>query len=392
MRLTDKQAEYIQKATRRWCFKVGATGAGKSFIDSFYIIPQRILERRGQGGLSVIMGVTKGTIERNVLEPMRRYYGETVGTINSQNIARLFGENVYCLGAEKVNQVSKIQGATFKYLYGDEVAKWSEEVFNFAKSRLRSPVSCFDGTLNPESPSHYLYRFIYESEDLDLYCQHYEIDDNPFYPEVQKEELKKEYFGTFYYDRYILGLWRKAEGLVFPMFNKNLHVSKTEPRAYTEYWISNDYGVSHPCVFGLFGLYDGVWYMIKEYYHCGEKEGQKTVEEYYKALCELAGDLPLRRFILDQAPIAASFNVHVRNEGKFPRTKANNEVASGIQEVTTALASGKLKINDCCKNTINEFGLYQWKENSPKDEPLMENDDCMSMLRYFVKTAKIVWS
>ena len=196
MRLTDKQAEYIQKAAHRWNIKCGATGAGKSYIDSVYIIPSRIIERKAYNGISVIMGVTKETIERNVLKPMREYYGDTIGAINSRNVARILGEDVYCLGAEKVNQVSKIQGATFKYLYGDEVAKWSEEVFNFAKSRLRSPVSFFDGTLNPESPAHYLYKFIYESKDLDIYCQHYTIYDNPNYPEREKEELKKEYAGT----------------------------------------------------------------------------------------------------------------------------------------------------------------------------------------------------
>lgn len=221
MRLTNKQAEYIQKSNHRWNLKVGATGAGKSFLDSFYVIPQRIIERKGKSGISVIMGVTKETIERNVLRPMREFYGDLIGDINSRNMARIFGEDVYCLGAEKVNQVSKIQGATFKYLYGDEVAKWNEEVFNFAKSRLRSPFSCFDGTLNPESPNHYLYKFIYKSDDIDIYCQHYVIDDNPFYPEREREQLKKEYFGTVYYDRYILGLWKQAEGAIYKLFADN---------------------------------------------------------------------------------------------------------------------------------------------------------------------------
>ena len=216
MRLTVKQAEYIQKATHRWNFKVGATRAGKSFIDSFYIIPQRILERRGQDGLSVIMGVTRETIERNVLLPMRGKYGSAVGDINSRNIARIMGEDVYCLGAEKINQLSKIQGAEFKYLYGDEVAKWNEEVFNFAKSRLSSRVSCFDGTLNPESPNHYTKKFI--DSDADIYCQHYTIDDNPFLDPFFVEQLKKEYFGTIYYDRYILGLWKRAEGAIYRLF------------------------------------------------------------------------------------------------------------------------------------------------------------------------------
>ena len=62
------------------------------------------------------MGVTNSTIERNILQPLRELYGDKlIGSINSQNIAKLFGEEVYCLGAEKVSQVSKIRGASIKY-------------------------------------------------------------------------------------------------------------------------------------------------------------------------------------------------------------------------------------------------------------------------------------
>lgn len=217
--ITQKQDEYINNATHRWNFKVGATGAGKTFIDSLYVIPRRIIERKGQQGLSVIMGVTKETIERNILQPMRGYYGGMVGEINNRNLCKMFGEDVYCLGAEKVNQVSKIQGATFKYLYCDEVVKWNEEVFNFAKSRLRAPSSLADLTCNPESPTHFIKKFL--DGDADIYNQHYVIDDNPFYPEKEKDELKKEYTGTIYYDRYILGLWKQAEGAIYTQFANN---------------------------------------------------------------------------------------------------------------------------------------------------------------------------
>ena len=57
-----------------------------------------------------------------------------VGTINSNNIVRIFGEQVYCLGAEKVSQVSKIRGASIKYCYCDELAEYNEEVWELLKS------------------------------------------------------------------------------------------------------------------------------------------------------------------------------------------------------------------------------------------------------------------
>jgi PBSX family phage terminase large subunit len=180
----------------------------------------RIRDRAGKDGLVFIIGVSKETIERNVLQPMRERYGSTlVGTINSRNVARLFGEDVYCLGAEKVNQVAKLQGVSAKYIYGDEVAKWNEEVFNLMKSRLDKPYSCFDGSLNPEHPTHFLKEFI--DSDADIYLQEYTIFDNKYLPKEFVENLCKEYEGTVYYDRFILGKWVRAEGAIYKNFANN---------------------------------------------------------------------------------------------------------------------------------------------------------------------------
>ena len=223
MLLSPKQIEFVRCANHRWNFKGGATRSGKTYLDFKWIIPMRIRERVGMDGLSVILGVTKSTIERNVLEPMRNIYGdELVGVISSDNTARIFGEKCYCLGAEKISQVSKLRGASFKYCYGDEVADWSEDVFTLLKSRLDKDYSCFDGTFNPQHPDHWLKQFL--DSDADIFSQTYTIDDNPFLPEAFKENLKREYAGTVFYDRYILGLWTRAEGLVYPMFSSEKHI------------------------------------------------------------------------------------------------------------------------------------------------------------------------
>ena len=216
---TKKQKEYGLNANHRWNFKVGAVRSGKTFQDKEDIIPRRIRERIGKDGLCVIIGVTEATVERNVLRPMRDKFGkELVGNI-SKNKVWLFGEECYALGAEKINQVAKIQGASFKYVYGDEVAKWNKEVFDMVKSRMDQDYSRFDGTCNPEQKNHWLKEFL--DSDVDIYIQHYTIDDNDFLSQTFKENLKKEYFGTVKYDRYIKGLWVNAEGLIYRLIADN---------------------------------------------------------------------------------------------------------------------------------------------------------------------------
>jgi len=217
--LTPKQIEFMQNCNHRWNYKGGATRSGKTYLDYHWVIPMRIRQRIGKDGLVVVLGVTKSTIERNVLEPMRSIFGEDmVSFIGSDNTARLFGERCYCLGAEKLSQVSKLRGSSIKYCYGDEVADWSEDVFNLLKSRLDKSYSCFDGTYNPQGPEHWLHTFL--QSDADIFSQTYGIDDNPFLPPEFVKNLKAEYAGTVLYDRYILGLWAAAEGALFTTYPK----------------------------------------------------------------------------------------------------------------------------------------------------------------------------
>lgn len=209
------QNEYFEKATHRWNFKTGATRSGKTYMD-YFVIPKRIRRLSGAEGLYVILGNTKSSLQRNIIAPLKNIYGDHfVSDIRSDNTAMLFGEEVYCLGADKISQVDKIRGSSIKYCYGDEVATWHVDVLTMLKSRLDKAYSCFDGTCNPEYPTHWLKQFI--DSDADIFSQKYTIDDNPFLPDVVKENLKREYWGTVFYDRYILGEWVTAEGLIYKL-------------------------------------------------------------------------------------------------------------------------------------------------------------------------------
>lgn len=382
MLLSLKQTEFVRKGHHRWNFKGGATRSGKTYLDFRWIIPIRIRERVGKDGLTVILGVTKSTIERNVLEPMRTIYGDAlVGTISSDNTAWIFGEKCYCLGAEKVSQVSKIRGASIKYCYGDEVADWSQEVFELLKSRLDKAYSCFDGTYNPQGPNHWLKVFL--DSKADIFSQTYTIDDNPFLPEAFVENLKREYGGTVFYDRYILGQWALAEGLIYPMFGESNIVDEEPPAG--RYYISVDYGTLNPFSAGLWCVTKQGAVRIKEYYYSGRgTQKQLTDEEYYQAIRELADGYNVDYVVID--PSAASFITTVFRHNEFHVVKANNDVMDGIRRTSVYLKSGELKIHRQCKDAIREFGLYRWDEGSTVDKVIKADDHAMDDIRYFANT------
>lgn len=216
MGLSNKQREYLRNCNHRWNIKIGATGSGKSWLDYAVVIPKRIMALRGQGA-AVLLGNTQGTLSRNILDPMREIWGELlVGTISSDNTAQIFGRKVHILGADNKKHVARIQGMTIEYAYGDEMTTWNEAVFQMLKSRLRCDHSYFDGTANPDNPYHFLKKFL--DSDADVFCQTSTIDDNPYLSPDFVAELKKEYAGTVYYNRFILGQWAAAEGVIYRNF------------------------------------------------------------------------------------------------------------------------------------------------------------------------------
>lgn len=386
---SPKQLEFWANSTHRWNLKVGATRSGKTYMD-YFLIPKRIVERKGKDGLYVIMGNTRETIRRNIIMPMQSIYGTNrVSSIRSgDNTCRMFGETVYCLGADNVAHADRIRGASIKYCYGDEVATWNPEVFDMLKSRLDKPYSCFDGALNPQSPNHWLKEFL--DSDADIYQQKYTIFDNPFLPKEFVDNLCKEYQGTVYYQRYIMGEWALAEGLIYPMYADAI---ETPPDGGPERWVlSLDYGTQNAFSAGLWGKYGPVWYRVREYYYSGRDTGvQKTDEEYAQALdkfTEGIGDAYNKlRVVID--PSAASFIALLRKRGKYHVIPADNAVADGIRETATCMQTGKIKIAPACVNLINEMGGYVWDDTAGEDRPIKVNDHACDDMRYFVKTMRV---
>lgn len=257
MQLSDKQKAFWNEPEHRWNIKHGATRSGKTYLD-YFIIPRSIRARAGKPGLVVLLGNTKGTLQRNVIDPLIDIYGEDLVTpIGSDNTARLFGEKCYCLGADTKAHVNKLRGASIKYCYGDEMTTWEQEVFEMLKSRLDKPYSRFDGTCNPTDPDSFVKKFM--ESDADVFSQGYTIDDNPFLDARVKESMKREHKGVFY-DRYIRGLWVRPEGVIYPWFSEdkerwlcNVYIGpwkricvskdeKVEEKAFTRITIGLDFG------------------------------------------------------------------------------------------------------------------------------------------------------
>lgn len=398
LQFSVKQLEYIRNANKRWNAKIGATQCGKTYVDVSYMIYERLRAIRGKAGLRVIMGVSKGTIERNVLEPMRDFWGhELVGEIKTDNTLELFGEKVYCLGAEKVSQVSKLRGMKIAYAYLDEAVDFNEEVFALLKSRLSLPYSVCDFTGNPSSPTHFIKAFL-DNKDLDIYSQNWTLFDNPFLSNHYIDALTKEYQGTIYYDRYILGQWKRAEGVVYRKFADNPHhyiLNNDPPRlAFMEAGI--DFGGNNSATaFVLTGFTPSMQSVVvlEEFYIKEELNptqlndyfiewAKKVYNKYGKAFdANFDSAEPVLARGLSNASMLAGVRALLR-----PAIKSN--VNNRIRMLNTLLGAKRFYVMAHCTHTIKALQEAVWDTKASEDKRLDNGSsdiDTLDALEYSIE-------
>ena len=330
---------------------------------------------------------------------MRDIWGNSVvSDINSRNWAVLFGEKVYCIGAENIRQVSKLRGSEIKFCYCDEIVDINKEVFEMLKSRLSLSYSVCHAAANPSYPTHFIREFIDSADKgVDLYYQHYTIYDNPFLPNSYIRSLEAEYSGTVYFDRYIKGLWAKAEGLIYPMYqNALLKVGGLTSTKVTDYALSIDYGTLNAFAALLWERKDGFWYAAKGYYYSGRTTGrQKTDEDYALDMDDFVDevirkcpDVMVNRIQTIIDPSAASFIALMKRRAWCRIRQADNNVLDGIRETALAMQKGLIKVNPEIQDWQKEAEGYVW-DDKVEHKPIKENDHYMDATRYFVKTMRV---
>lgn len=383
---TAKQREFLFTKDKRINLLSGSVRSGKTYISLLKF--GLWVASMPKDAEFLMVGKTGGSLNRNCFGYMYQFFGEqNFHVSHGAKGSSLFGRKVWIAGANDVRSENQIRGMTLAGAYCDEVTLYPENFWVMLLTRLSVPGAKVYATCNPDNPTHFIKEnYIDRADELDCAVWNFLLTDNTHLGQEYLDNITREFTGVFY-DRFILGKWVKAEGLVYPMFNESCIV-KTEDRRYTEYCVSMDYGILNPTAMILWGLCDGVWYAVKEYYHSGrDSQQQKTDEQYYNELVRLCGDLKISYVFID--PSAASFITLVRQRGKFSVRHADNAVIEGIQHAASALEQKLILFNNCCTHTIKEFGLYSWDEDAEVDTVIKDNDHCMDAVRYFVQSRRV---
>lgn len=397
-KLVLKWAHLTKFKNRKAIICDGSVRSGKtvSMILGFVHWAMRFFDGKNFG----ICGKTISSTERNIILPLLNmpditdYYSLQYIRGENKRIIIRSGSHTntfFIFGGKDESSYTLVQGITLSGVLFDEVALMPKSFVDQAVARtLSEPEARYWFNCNPESAEHWFYKeWICNTRQKKALHLHFTMQDNPILSPEQIADAERLYTGVFY-NRYIKGLWCVAEGLIYPMFDKAVHVTHhPELQPGGDYYISCDYGTLNPTSAGLWYLQpDGHAIRLREYYYDGRKtKTPRTDEEHYAALEQLAGDVAgkVRSVIVD--PSAASFIECIRRHGLFRVWQADNSVLNGIRDTSSLLQMQYLHICDNCTDIIREFSLYRWDESATEDRPIKENDHAMDDMRYFVRTA-----
>lgn len=392
----------------------GAVRSGKSLIMSLSYVLWATAMFNGQNfGMA---GKTIGSFKRNVwfwlkIMLLGRGFkirklsdiGDNVFIISKGKVENYF----YIFGGKDEKSQDLVQGLTAAGFFFDEAALMPESFVNQAVARCSIEGAKIWFNCNPDGPFHWFKReWLDKLEEKNALHLHFDLDDNPSLSEEVKERLKRMFRGIFY-ERFILGLWVAAEGVIYSMFTREMIIEEVPPNVkILKRWIGIDYGQSNATVFLLIGLgSDSKLYILDEYYHIGKESlVQKSPLKYAKdfkdwllkngTIDEYGNRYPVRYEYIFIDPSAKGFMLQLYEEGIKGIRQADNEVLKGIELICSIMDNNMFRILRHCKNTIAELSAYRWDPKAQErgeDRPLKQNDHAMDAKRYVVNGTRIIW-
>lgn len=382
----------------------GAIRSGKTVSMSLSFVFWAMENFNGEN--FIMAGKTISSFQRNVLTNLktmlrsRGYHcihhisGETPNMleVSRKGVTNYF----YIFGGKDEGSQDLVQGITAAGAFFDEVALMPESFVNQATGRCSVEGAKWWFNCNPGGPLHWFkVNWIDKCRQKKLLYLHFTMDDNLSLSEKIKAKYRSMYAGVFFL-RYIKGLWKTAEGLIYTMFtDANLYDQLDDrTRHISNKVIAVDYGTTNPCVF-LETWDDGETIWVEREYRWDSRSEearrspnpQKTDAQYADDMAEFMGSRPADQCLIIVDPSAASFIQELRSRGWVVK-EADNEVLDGIRKVGALYAKRQIRINrNNCKGLISETQSYVWDDKAAErgeEKPVKQLDHGPDALRYRV--------
>ena len=373
----------------------GSIRSGKTTVMSLSFVMWAMARFDGQN--FALCGKTIQSLRRNVIKQLKlmlRSRGYKVVEHRSENsITIRFGEReneFYLFGGKDEGSQDLIQGITLAGVFFDEVALMPESFVNQATGRCSVEGSKFWFNCNPGGPDHYIKKeWIDKLSEKKLIRIHFTMRDNPSLPIHIIERYERMYKGVFY-DRFILGLWVLASGIIFRYFaeddepylfdDEELRSAEVNIRkrfiSFSKITMGIDFGGNGSkttfCLAGYLNQYQNFRLLEEAGLPVTENIDAKDIcdkfIEFYKMCIEKYGRVD---WVFPDSASTTMIN-SLRSAAKqagLPyqniRGCRKNEVADRPRTIDLLLNTGRLKINRRCKEVRKAIASLRWDEKKP---------------------------
>ena len=385
--LNPKQIDFMLYDDNRINLLTGSVRSGKTYIS---LLKWAVFVGSMPADTEFLMvGKTVTSLKRNCLGLLQDLVGSNNFKFSiSSKSGKLFGRQVWLEGANDDRAESKIRGMTLGGAYVDELTQIPEDFYKMLLSRLSVKNAKLYATTNPDTPSHWVKTDIIDNDEIDKKVWEFKFDDNEILKRENEEyfeQLKKEYqsMGDVFYQRFILGLWVLAEGLIYKQFANNTEMFLKD-NAVNEYGeklnfliisIGIDYGATKGetefKATGITPYYKEVWTIDEE-----KLAGLYTPKEIYDAFIKF-----YRRVVNDYGKVTHCFADYgalgqVLTYG-LNKSLLENHIPLQVQDCIKGkiidriymdqmlFAQGRRFILRKCKYLIEAYQQAVWDEKKP---------------------------
>lgn len=369
---------------------IGGVGSGKTA--GGVLRSGRHISEWNEGHTGAIVSPTVPML-RNVIVPELRAWGlldkPGIEYRSSENrIEYPNGSSIILESANNERKIERLRGLNLAWAWMDEAAYLPEKVYQILNDRLR--VGNYRNLFVTTTPRGFNWLYD-EFGDLDgdvepiadgqlvrtettTSIMGVSTRTNPANPEDYIEREERQHAGQSYQQE-VEGEFVQFEGLVHPWFGEDQRTDDV-PETYSTVIYGIDWGFSNPAVILTIVKSGDEWVVVDEVY-----ESRLTDEDHAEQALQMQDRWGPGVFYCDPSEPA---NIETFRRKGLDARKAENDVTPGIQHVTAQRET--LRVVNTCQSVINEFGLYQYKDDGDSDDPIKQNDHAMDALRYALFT------
>lgn len=376
-KLTEKQKYFLRDILNNNMARInilsGSVRSGKTFVALLAFII--MVAKSRPDDTFILCAKTITSVRRNCIDFITKICGNDFKHSIFAKSGELFGRKIFLEGANDLRAENKIRGMTLSGAYCDEITLFTPDFFNMLLSRLSMPNAWLIGTTNPDSPGHWLkINYIDRQAELNLKLYEFLLNDNTTLDHEFTENIKREFTGVFY-DRFILGKWVAAEGVIYRSFADNpcKYIFNKLPENLSFITIGIDYGASKSkTVFVATGFSAGMRniYVLAEKYLDGIHDPQDIYnhfKKFYYDICDKYGapsmcyaDYGALGQVISRGMqsmcISSGLPIKIQDCKK-------GTINDRIQLTCQLFGQNRIFIHNECTHTINAFNNAVWQEN-----------------------------